>query len=836
MILPETHCLAGETIILENYSVFHNNRNVINKNRTHGSGGIAIAVSNKILQDHIILNITRGIDGQISMKLKNRYNDFILGILGLYLAPENYIYGKDAENFFIEATALFENLSDCDLRIGGGDLNARTKEIEDFIPDIDGNLVPKRTNPDKTKNAHTDSFIPFLKDNRCVILNGRITPKFNNFTFICPRGLSVPDYLFCPLSEINSCKEIKVLPVSEIINYFELQPPRNLPDHSIIMGTFFTSHFSSKNSNCAEHPSNNTTNINTPRKKPPKKNIKKMSEYFFLSQETFQQILETIDRIENCLKNQAEINRLWSEVKSIFMDEINTIPNLPVSNSKKQNRTFRKSQPFWNEHLAGLWINTCHAEKAYTNFKVKIRADQTIKYNLRNIFKTKQQTFDRTFRRYKRAYNKQKLIDLENLANKKDKTDMWSTLKRLNNPTPPRVVLEIVRADNTISNDLKEIIERWHADISKLFSGIKDNPEIVYDEEFYSEIIRKKAEFESFTFEEQNTGNIYDPNMINSEITYSEVSEAIDNLKKNKAFLDIPNEALKNINSKLLLHKFFSLCFDSGCNPTDWNYSDIKPISKKGKDQRDPLQNRCITIMCCVAKLYSRILNTRLQKYLESNEILVEEQNGFRATKSCIDHIFVLCTILRNRNISGKETFLCFIDFQKAFDSIDRNFLLYKLSQIGINGNMYCAISSLYNNPKSRIILNDYETNYFDCPIGVKQGDCLSPTLFAIFINDLALEIKDSKIGLNIDGNLLVNILLYADDIVLLSENEKDLQSLLFIVERWCQKWRLDVNLSKTNILHIRGIRKPQSKFMFFIQQKTCGILSSLYIFRCNIK
>ena len=128
---------------------------------------------------------------------------------------------------------------------------------------------------------------------------------------------------------------------------------------------------------------------------------------------------------------------------------------------------------------------------------------------------------------------------------------------------------------------------------------------------------------------------------------------------------------------------------------------------------------------------------------------------------------------------------------------------------------MYCAISSLYHNSKSRIILNDYETSYFDCPIGVKQGDCLSPTLFAIFINDLALEIKDSKIGLKIDENLLVNILLYADDIVLLAENEQDLQSLLFIVEKWWQKWRLDVNLSKTNILHVRNRRKMQSKFMF---------------------
>ena len=56
----------------------------------------------------------------------------------------------------------------------------------------------------------------------------------------------------------------------------------------------------------------------------------------------------------------------------------------------------------------------------------------------------------------------------------------------------------------------------------------------------------------------------------------------------------------------------------------DWDFSDIKPIPKKDKDARDPLQNRCITIMCCIAKVYSKILNARIQKYLEDNEILVD--------------------------------------------------------------------------------------------------------------------------------------------------------------------------------------------------------------------
>ena len=97
---------------------------------------------------------------------------------------------------------------------------------------------------------------------------------------------------------------------------------------------------------------------------------------------------------------------------------------------------------------------------------------------------------------------------------------------------------------------------------------------------------------------------------------------------------------------------------------------------------------------------------------------------------------------------------MAFIDFKKAFDSVDRNFLLYKLANLGINGNFYRAISQLYLNPKARVVLQDHVTEYFDCPIGVKQGCCLSPTLFSIFINDLVLEVKNTNIGVNFQMKL----------------------------------------------------------------------------------
>ena len=174
----------------------------------------------------------------------------------------------------------------------------------------------------------------------------------------------------------------------------------------------------------------------------------------------------------------------------------------------------------------------------------------------------------------------------------------------------------------------------------------------------------------------------------------------------------------------------------------------------------------------------------------------------------------------------GKETFLSFIDYKKAFDSVDRNLLFFKLSKLGISGRMYRAILALYECPQARVVLDGQATDFFSCPIGVKQGDSLSPTLFAAFINDLATEIRESGIGITIATlsealpDMLVNILLYADDIVLLAENEQDLQGLLNVTERWCRKWRLEVNMSKTNILHIRGKQRPQSRYTFLFNMR----------------
>ena len=82
--------------------------------------------------------------------------------------------------------------------------------------------------------------LDFLKSNRALILNGCVTPELNNFTFVTIRGSSVPDYFFTRLEDLSQCNEINTLLVKDIINDHNLEPQRQLPDHSFLKATFKT--------------------------------------------------------------------------------------------------------------------------------------------------------------------------------------------------------------------------------------------------------------------------------------------------------------------------------------------------------------------------------------------------------------------------------------------------------------------------------------------------------------------------------------------------------------------------------------------------------------------
>ena len=128
----------------------------------------------------------------------------------------------------------------------------------------------------------------------------------------------------------------------------------------------------------------------------------------------------------------------------------------------------------------------------------------------------------------------------------------------------------------------------------------------------------------------------------------------------------------------------------------------IKPNSKV----LDPLSYRGIALAPASYKLFCALINNRLTKWTESNNILADEQNGFRSGRSTIDHISSLTNIIETRKLKRKQTFTAFIDFKKAYDSINRNLLWSKLEDLGLAGNILNVIKVIYMDVQYCIRLN----------------------------------------------------------------------------------------------------------------------------------
>ena len=119
--------------------------------------------------------------------------------------------------------------------------------------------------------------------------------------------------------------------------------------------------------------------------------------------------------------------------------------------------------------------------------------------------------------------------------------------------------------------------------------------------------------------------------------------------------------------------KLFNKCFETSSMPNVWNQGIIVPVPKcYTKDNRIPSNTRGITLGSAVCKLYCSVLNARLTVFEERCGIIGDEQNGFCKHRSCSDHLSALTTIIETRKCLKRSTYVAYIDFSKAYDSIDR--------------------------------------------------------------------------------------------------------------------------------------------------------------------
>ena len=153
------------------------------------------------------------------------------------------------------------------------------------------------------------------------------------------------------------------------------------------------------------------------------------------------------------------------------------------------------------------------------------------------------------------------------------------------------------------------------------------------------------------------------------------------------------------------------------------------------------------------------------------------------------DNIFVINGLITHCINNNKYLYCCFVDFTKAFDYVKRVILWYKVIKIGVRGQIFNIIRSIYDSVKSRVKNNNTLSEAFSCNIGLRQGEFLSSFLFAMHINDLEQELKDNGVN-GIDICMIKRLLLlYADNIVLLVNTPDELHKSLNILDEyllWC--------------------------------------------------
>jgi hypothetical protein len=222
-------------------------------------------------------------------------------------------------------------------------------------------------------------------------------------------------------------------------------------------------------------------------------------------------------------------------------------------------------------------------------------------------------------------------------------------------------------------------------------------------------------------------------------------------------------------------------------------------------------------------------LNNRLQVFLKDQQIIKEEQIGFRQGARTSDHIFVLKTVIDSYIKKKRRVYSCFIDLKKAFDSVWRKAMFTKMAQLHLGATFLKAVTAMYDTVRCCVKTKEGFSPSFPSHAGVKQGDPISPNLFNVFVNDIP-ELFDANCDPLIVNIRSLSCLMYADDIVILSETREGLQECLNRLSSYCDTWSLEVNVAKSKVVTFNQGGKIQNEVFLLKSQHLENVTSYKYL------
>lgn len=300
------------------------------------------------------------------------------------------------------------------------------------------------------------------------------------------------------------------------------------------------------------------------------------------------------------------------------------------------------------------------------------------------------------------------------------------------------------------------------------------------------------------------------------DITRTEVERALLGSKNGKAPGpdEVHVEILKLLSeerSLTLLVDFFNSIYRSGTIPRDWLKSTFVTLPKK-RNAKVCNEYRTISLMSHALKLFLKILHSRI--YRKCEEYIGDSQLGFRngfGTREAMFGIQVLIQRCRDVNV---DVFACFVDYEKAFDTVQHDKLIRILSQLGLDGRDLRIIGNLYWNQSASVRVDGQLTEEVSILRGVRQGCVLSPLLFNIYSEKIFSDALEGMCQGVVVNGVVINNLRYADDTVLLATSLEDLQELLNAVAKTSSAMGLKLNVKKTKWMVISKNRTMNPGFL----------------------
>lgn len=302
------------------------------------------------------------------------------------------------------------------------------------------------------------------------------------------------------------------------------------------------------------------------------------------------------------------------------------------------------------------------------------------------------------------------------------------------------------------------------------------------------------------TPEDTEEQEIIEENMTKWTITREKIKETTTKLKNRKApgLDNIHNELIKYGGEELLeeLHTFYNKIATLKKIPEEWRKSITIPIFKKGS-KAEPKNYRGITLLSTVLKLLTKIIADEV-----TQTGISEEQQGFRQNRSTIDAIFILRQITEKSIEFNKTAFMCFIDLKQAFDKVRLRDVLRTLKKRNVDPTIIKIIKELNTGNTAVIKTNNTLSKTIPVLSGIRQGDSLSPILFNVIMDEIIKDVKTAGRGYRL-GNKEIKIVCYADDAVIISEDEDNLQRLLYRFEKAAARFNMVISSEKTQSLTI---------------------------------